>query len=45
MAKLKEYKIPIVSEDCGADFGRTISFSLDTKMLQVRCAGKPDKQI
>ena len=44
-AKLKEYNIPIVSEDCGADFGRTISFNIDTKMLMVRCAGRPDKQI
>ena len=43
--KLREYKIPIVSEDCGADFGRTIVFNLETRMLQVRCAGKPDKQI
>ena len=44
-AKLKEYNIPIISEDCGADFGRTISFNIDTKMLMVRCAGRPDKQI
>lgn len=43
--KLKEYNIPIISEDCGADFGRTISFNIDTKMLMVRCAGRPDKQI
>ena len=42
---LKEYNIPIVSEDCGADYGRTISFDLDTRMLTVRCAGRPDKQI
>ena len=42
---LKEYNIPIVSEDCGADYGRTISFDLDTKMLTVRCAGRADKQI
>ena len=42
---LRNYRIPIVSEDVGADYGRTITFKLDTKMLTVRCAGRPDKDI
>ena len=42
---LKTYNIPIVAEDCGADYGRTISFDIDTKMLLIHCAGKLDKQI
>lgn len=42
---LRSYRIPIVSEDCGADFGRTITFNIETKMLTVRCAGRPDRDI
>ena len=42
---LKNYRIPIVSEEVGADYGRTIVFNLDTKMLTIRCAGRPDRDI
>ncbi len=42
---LRQYNIPIISEDCGKDYGRTISFDIETKMLNIHCAGRPDKQI
>lgn len=34
--------IPIVSEDVGKDYGRTIIFDSDTKVLTVHSAGKSD---
>lgn len=37
--------IPIVAEDTGADYGRTIIFDNSSKKLTVRCAGKADKVI
>lgn len=37
--------IPIVAEDVGADYGRTIIFDNISKKLTVRCAGKADKII
>lgn len=42
---LAAYGIPIVAEDVGADFGRTIIFDNASKKLTVRCAGKSDKVI
>lgn len=39
---LARYRIPIVAEDVGKDYGRTIIFDSDTKMLTVRSAGKKD---
>ncbi len=42
---LSTYSIPIVAEDVGADYGRTIVFNNDTKKLMIRSAGKPDKEI
>lgn len=39
------YKIPIIAEDTGADYGRTIVFDNATKELTIRCAGKQDKTI
>ncbi|MBE5923707.1 MAG: chemotaxis protein CheD [Lachnospiraceae bacterium] len=38
-------KIPIVAEDCGKDYGRTVIFNNETKQLTVKCAGQPDKNI
>lgn len=42
---LASYKIPIVAEDTGLDFGRTIVFDPATKVLSVHVAGKTDKNI
>lgn len=42
---LAAYSIPIVAEDVGADYGRTIIFDNESKMMTVRCAGKSDKVI
>lgn len=39
---LARYRIPIVAEDVGKDYGRTIIFDSDTKVLTVRSAGKGD---
>ena len=39
---LKHYGIPLVSEDVGKDYGRTIIFSPETKLLTIRSAGKND---
>lgn len=38
-------KIPIVAEDTGLNYGRTIIFDSVTKELIIRSAGKPDKVI
>ena len=37
--------VPIVAEDVGADYGRTIIFDNCSKQLTIRCAGKTDKII
>ncbi len=42
---LSELKIPIVAEDTGADYGRTIVFDNVTKKLTIRSAGKGEKVI
>lgn len=42
---LAAHKIPIVAEDTGLNYGRTIIFDSVTKELFVRSAGKPDKII
>lgn len=42
---LADFAIPIVAEDVGADYGRTIIFDNSSKKLTVRCAGKSDKII
>lgn len=42
---LADFSIPIVAEDVGADYGRTIIFDNSSKKLTVRCAGKADKII
>lgn len=39
---LKQYGIPILSEDVGKDYGRTIIFDPDTKIMTIRSAGKSD---
>ena len=42
---LATFSIPIVAEDVGADYGRTIIFDNASKKLTIRCAGKADKVI
>lgn len=42
---LADFSIPIVAEDVGADYGRTIIFDSVSKKLTIRCAGKVDKVI
>jgi chemotaxis protein CheD len=37
---LSELGVPIVAEDTGADFGRTIFFELDTGKVKVQSLGK-----
>ncbi len=42
---LNSLSIPILAEDTGADYGRTIIFDNVSKKLTIRCAGKSDKII
>ncbi|MBR1865688.1 MAG: chemotaxis protein CheD [Lachnospiraceae bacterium] len=42
---LSSYRIRIVAEDTGADYGRTIVFDNSSKQLLIRSTGKPDKII
>jgi len=41
--KLAQLGIPIVAEDTGANYGRTIEFYPETGVLKVKCVGKPEK--
>ncbi len=43
--KLHEMKIPILADDTGLDYGRTIIFYPATGDLVVRSVGKPEKKI
>ncbi|MGN0401006.1 MAG: chemotaxis protein CheD [Acetatifactor sp.] len=40
--KLKALKIPILSEDTGANFGRTVVFFPETGEFHIRAVGKPE---
>lgn len=42
---LLKYGIPILAEDVGKDFGRTIIFDISTKCLTIKSAGQPDKVV
>ena len=42
---LATWKIPIVAEDTGEDYGRTIVFDNVTKKLTIRSAGRSEKVI
>lgn len=44
-AVLQSLSIPIMAEDCGGDYGRTIEFDPKTAALQIRAIGRPDKII
>lgn len=38
--KLKEYRIQLVAEDTGLDYGRTVEFFPATGLLEIRAVGK-----
>ena len=41
-AKLKEMKIPILAEDTGANYGRTVIFYPETGEFHIRAVGKAE---
>lgn len=43
--KLRELGIPILAEDTGANYGRTIEFYSEDAKLRIRAVGKPLKTI
>ena len=43
--KLKEMRIPILAEDCGLSYGRTVIFDPATGDYIIRAVGKPEKII
>ncbi len=43
--KLNDLKIPIIAQDCGLNYGRTIVFEAATGDLLIKSVGKPDKKI
>lgn len=44
-AKLNELKIPILAEDTGKNFGRTVIFYPETGEYVIRAVGKPEYKI
>lgn len=44
-AKLKELKIPLLAEDTGANYGRTVIFFPETGEFHIRAVGKPESII
>ncbi|MCH5339395.1 MAG: chemotaxis protein CheD [Acetatifactor sp.] len=44
-AKLQELKIPIVAEDTGANYGRTVIFYPETGAFHIRAVGKSESII
>lgn len=44
-AKLRELKIPILAEDTGANYGRTVIFYPETGAFHIRAVGKPESII
>ncbi len=45
VSELRKRGIPIVAQDVGLDYGRTILFNPDTCTLRITSAGKPEKVI
>jgi chemotaxis protein CheD len=43
--KLEELKIPILAQDTGANYGRTVVFFPETGDYVIRAVGKPEKTI
>lgn len=44
-AKLRELRIPLLADDTGANYGRTVIFYPETGDYIVRAVGKPEKVI
>lgn len=44
-AKLRELKIPILAQDTGANYGRTVIFYPETGAFHIRAVGRPEKII
>lgn len=44
-AKLKELRIPIIAEDTGENYGRTVVFYPESGDFLIRAVGKPEKII
>ncbi|MCM1193455.1 MAG: chemotaxis protein CheD [Butyrivibrio sp.] len=44
-AKLKELKIPILAQDTGANYGRTVIFYPETGDYIIRAVGRPEYKI
>lgn len=44
-AKLHELKIPILAQDTGANYGRTVIFYPETGAFHIRAVGRPEKII
>ena len=44
-AKLQEMKIPLLAEDTGKDYGRTVIFYPENGDLIIHSVGKPEKKI
>ena len=42
---LGELKIPILADDTGLNYGRTVIIDSNTGMLTIKAVGKPEKQI
>ena len=43
--KLAELKIPIVAEDTGLNYGRTVIIDSNTGIFTIKSVGKPEKQL
>ena len=44
-AKLQECHIPLIAEDTGLNYGRTVIISSETGMYTIRSVGKEEKEI
>ena len=42
---LKELKIPLIAEDCGLNYGRTVELHCDTGLYYIKSVGKEPKAI
>lgn len=45
LKKLKEMNIPVLAQDTGANYGRTVIFYPETGNFVIRAVGKPEKTI
>ena len=42
---IKEYRIRLLAEDCGLNYGRTVEFYSETGDYVIKSVGKPQKTI